>query len=129
MKRKTIAPYRDSKAAAAAEAKAALSLMEKIPTRALLDTIEYILKIIDKRGTPVRDFDHKEKTVQQVRMIGGQPYFLCALPEEDYQEYKTELQRFKEDKRILSREIIKARKENKRLREELAIMRKKAEAE
>lgn len=71
-------PFRDEKTAKEAATKSAMDVLRKTPTAVLLQSTEMILNVLKERGQEVRDFDNKEKVVQQVRLIGGKPYFLAA---------------------------------------------------
>lgn len=52
--------------------------LNSVPVSLLCTSIEEIIKVLESRGYPVYDFDNKEKTVKQVRMIGGKVYFLVT---------------------------------------------------
>lgn len=119
MKKKTIAPFRNEKAERDAALEAVVNTMRGLPTNALLHAMENILKVLKERGQEVRDFDHKEKVVQQVRMVGMKPYMLAAVPEEDVEEYLSELQQAKESNRFLRKRIKTLQEEVESLRAEL----------
>lgn len=119
MKKKTIAPFRNEKAERDAALEAAVNTMRGLPTNALLQAMENILKVLKERGQEVRDFDHKEKVVQQVRMVGMKPYMLAAVLEEDVEEYLSELQQAKESNRFLCKRIKTLQEEVESLRAEL----------
>lgn len=123
--KKTRYPFRNKEAEEKSMAEAAVHALEMMPTSALLHTIETIVEVLIKRGQPIRDFDNKEKIVQQVRLIGRQAYFLAAKPEGDVGKYISDLQQEKEDRRLLSKEIIKVRRRNMELEEKLRIAEKK----
>ncbi|MFR4350561.1 MAG: hypothetical protein ACLT3H_02710 [Roseburia sp.] len=92
-----------------AEQIAAGMSLEKLPTIALLQAMEMLLNIINKRGTEVRDWDNKDKTVHQIRMIGAQPYFLCT-------KSSNEIEQFNSDVVKLQTKVQQLLKENARLR-------------
>ncbi len=71
-------PFRDKKTEQEVALKSAIDVLRKTPTAVLLQSIEMSLNILKERGQEVRDFDNKEKIVQQVRLIGGKAYFLAA---------------------------------------------------
>lgn len=110
---KKYALFRDKATEQRYEMDAAVNALCKMPTRALLQTIETIVNALAERREKIRDFDNKEKAVQQVRMIGKYPYFLCTKPKNDPQKYVTELQQLQE-------KISSLMQENKRLSEENA---------
>lgn len=105
--------FRDKVAEQKYEMDAAVNALRRMPTIALLQTIETIVNVLAERGEKIRDFDNKEKTVQQVRMIGKYPYFLCARQKDNPQEYVSELQQ-------LQGKILELMQENKQLSEENA---------
>lgn len=43
-----------------------------------LSILEAYISVLRKRGVEIRDWDNKEKILQQVRIIGGKAYFLAA---------------------------------------------------
>lgn len=111
-------PFRSEEAEKKSMMNAAVDSMRSMPTRALLQSIEVTIRVLKERGKEIRDFDNKEKVVQQVRMIGVQPYFLAAKPEEDVEKYESELEQQKNNNRFLCKEIERLREENKRLQDE-----------
>ena len=119
MKKKTIAPFRNERAQKEADLEAAVNTLRGLPTNALLQAMENILKVLNERGQPVRDFDHKEKVIQQVRMVGGKPYVLAAVPEESVEEYLSELQKERESNIFLCKRIRTLQEEVESLRAEL----------
>lgn len=119
MKKKTIAPFRNERAQKEAALEAAVNTLRGLPTNALLQAMENILKVLNERGQPVRDFDHKEKVIQQVRMVGGKPYMLAAVPEESVEEYLSELQKERESNIFLCKRIRTLQEEVESLRAEL----------
>ena len=53
-------------------------LFDSVPIPVLCNSIQMIMDNMASRGFPIRDFDNKDKTVKQVRMIGGRVYFLAT---------------------------------------------------
>lgn len=51
---------------------------DEVPVATLCQSIEMLIDSLTRRGYPVTDFDDKEKTVKQVRFIGGKVYFLAT---------------------------------------------------
>lgn len=114
--KKTITPFRNEQAAKNAEVEAAMNTMRQLTTSALLAAMENILRVLAERGQEVRDFDHKEKVVQQIRLVGGTPYILAARPEENVGEYISELQKAQESIRTLSAHNMRLLEENRKLK-------------
>ena len=54
---------------------------DSVPIPTLCQSIQMIMDNMASRGFPVRDFDHKDKVVKQVGMIGGKVYFLATKEE------------------------------------------------
>lgn len=59
---------------AAAMANAA---MAKLPTTAIVGTIDTMIGVLRRRGIKIRDWDDKDKVVQKIRCIGGKVYILA----------------------------------------------------
>lgn len=59
------------------EAKAASVGLTKLPTTALVTTIDTMIGILRSRGIKIRDWDEKEKVVQRMKCIGGKVYILA----------------------------------------------------
>lgn len=59
---------------AAAMANAA---MAKLPTTAIVGTIDTMIGVLRRRGIQIRDWDDKDKVVQKIRCIGGKVYILA----------------------------------------------------
>ena len=59
---------------AAAMANAA---MAKLPTTAIVGTIDTMIGVLRRRGLQIRDWDDKDKVVQKIRCIGGKVYILA----------------------------------------------------
>ncbi|MBQ9699668.1 MAG: hypothetical protein IJV71_03515 [Lachnospiraceae bacterium] len=51
---------------------------DAVPIPVLCQSINMIMENMANRGFPVRDFDHKDKVVKRVGMIGGKAYFLST---------------------------------------------------
>lgn len=49
-----------------------------MPTFALLAVMNEISGILQQRGEPLRDWDHKDKVVRQFSSIGGKLYVLAT---------------------------------------------------
>lgn len=56
---------------------------DAVPIPTLCQSIQMIMDNMASRGFLVRDFDHKDKVVKQVGMIGGKVYFLATKEESD----------------------------------------------
>lgn len=59
-----------------------------VPISTLCASIELLINNLRERGCPVYDFDNKDKTVQQIRFIGGKVYFLATREDLDNGEGK-----------------------------------------
>ena len=57
----------------------------EVPTGTLCQSIMLLVDELRKRGFPLKDFDHKERTLQQVQILGGSIYFLAAPEQEEEQ--------------------------------------------
>lgn len=55
----------------------AVKALKALPTRTLLVIIELVIKILAERGEDIRDFDHRNMVVKQVRIYFGRCFFLC----------------------------------------------------
>lgn len=60
-----------------------------MPLATICAGIQILMNELIKRGKPIRDFDHKEKAVEQIQILGGEIYFL-AKEREGYEESKEE---------------------------------------
>lgn len=56
----------------------ATQVMRQLPVSAMLASIEMQIDILRERGVEIRDWEHKDRVLQQVRMMGGKVYFLAA---------------------------------------------------
>lgn len=56
----------------------ATQVMRQLPVSAMLASIEMQIDILHERGVEIRDWEHKDRVLQQVRMMGGKVYFLAA---------------------------------------------------
>ena len=59
------------------EAITAQAGLQKLPTPALVATIDTMIGILHDRGILIRDWDEKDKVVQKIRCIGGKVYILA----------------------------------------------------
>lgn len=59
------------------EATAAQAGLSKLPTMALVATIDTMIGILHDRGVQIRDWDEKDKVVQKMKCIGGKVYILA----------------------------------------------------
>lgn len=59
---------------------------DEVPVATMCQSIEMLIESLTRRGYPVIDFDNQNKTVKQVRFIGGKVYFLAADGKEDNNE-------------------------------------------
>lgn len=57
----------------------------EIPTATLCQSIMLLVEELRSRGFPLKDFDHKERTLQQIQILGSGIYFLAA-PEQEEEE-------------------------------------------
>lgn len=51
--------------------------LTKLPTPALVATIDIMIGILQDRGVKIRDWDDKGKVVQKMKCIGGKIYILA----------------------------------------------------
>lgn len=109
-----IIPYRNKEIAQKNEADKAFRAM---PTASILITMEYMLNVLKDRGVEVRDFDNKDKVVEQIRLIGGKAYFLAAG--KSTEAYKDALQLERENVTKLSKILMVKQKRIKDLEMEL----------
>ena len=58
------------------------SEFDDVPVATVCQSIEMLIESLTRRGYPVMDFDDKDKTVKQVRFIGGKVYFLATKEDE-----------------------------------------------
>lgn len=49
-----------------------------VPLATMCQGIQLLINELNNRGIGIRDFDNKDKYVQQVQIIRGQVYFLAA---------------------------------------------------
>ncbi len=54
------------------------NMLMNLPIPVLLKSMEMQLNILRKRGIVVRDFDNKERKIEQIRMIGNKAFFLVS---------------------------------------------------
>lgn len=56
----------------------ATQVMRRLSVSTMLASIEMQIDILRERGVEIRDWEHKDRVLQQVRMMGGKVYFLAA---------------------------------------------------
>lgn len=76
------------KAAAAAGAAEAL---KKLPTAALVGTINQMIGIINSRGVEIRDWDDRDKVVHGMRCYGNNKVFILAPRKTPVQEVRKDV--------------------------------------
>jgi len=59
------------------DAAAARAGLTKLPTPALVATIDTMIAILQERGIKIRDWDEKGKVVQKMKCIGNKVYILA----------------------------------------------------
>ena len=55
----------------------ATQLMKQLPVSAMVSSIEMQIDILRERGIEIRDWDNKDRTLRQIRILGGKAYFLA----------------------------------------------------
>lgn len=60
--------------------------LSSVPLAALCSGIKIMMDELARRGKPIRDFDNKEKIVEQIQIIGNRVYFFAR--EQEYEENK-----------------------------------------
>ncbi len=58
----------------------AVAQMEVLPTYALVAAMNGMNEVLRRRGQPIRDWDEKDKVIQQFSIIGGKVYALAPKP-------------------------------------------------
>lgn len=53
----------------------------EVPNGTLCQSIQMLINELRDRGYPMYDYDHKERSLQQIQILGDRIYFLAA-PEE-----------------------------------------------
>lgn len=96
-------------------------MLYNLPVQGILISMETQLRILSERGIEIRDFDHKEKVVKQIRMIGGKVYFLATDRENKTEEYLDTLGNLRKYNLELYNENKHLQEENKLLRKQLQI--------
>ncbi len=61
------------------EATAAKAGLTRLPTPALVATIDTMIGILQDRGIKIRDWDEKGKVVEKMKCIGGKVFILAPL--------------------------------------------------
>ena len=59
------------------------NLFDDVPTGVLCQSIQMMIDALNRRGVPVRDFDHKEKHVEQIQILKDAVYFLTKGDDPD----------------------------------------------
>lgn len=90
--------------------------LKELPTRTLTAAMQMILEIINGRGDVVRDWDHKDKVVRQIKVIGAHPYFLCTKGKKQERQFETEVQQLQCQVQQLQTKVQQLLKENAYLR-------------
>lgn len=62
--------------------------LRSAPVTMLLGSIELMVAILQERGIKVKDWEHKERTLKQIRRIGNEIYFLAETEGEKKDEEK-----------------------------------------
>lgn len=57
--------------------------IKNLPPQVLLQGIESSLVILEQKGIKVRDWDNKDRVLQQTRWIGGKAYFFAGKQENE----------------------------------------------
>lgn len=96
-------------------------MLYNLPVQGILISMETQLRILSERGIEIRDFDHKEKVVKQIRMIGGKVYFLATGSENKTKEYLDTVGRLRKYNLELYNENKRLHEENNQLRKRLQI--------
>lgn len=52
-----------------------------VPTATMCMSIQLMIEELKSRGCRIRDFDHKEKVVEQIQILGENIYFLSQQEE------------------------------------------------
>lgn len=90
--------------------------IQELPTRTLTSAMQMILDVINGRGDVVRDWDHKDKVVRQVKVIGAHPYVLCTKGKKQERQFETEVQQLQRQVQQLQTKVQQLLKENAYLR-------------
>lgn len=61
----------------------AAKAMRVLPVPAMIASINMQVEILKDRGVYIRDWDHKERVVERVQMIGNKAYILAPEVKED----------------------------------------------
>ncbi len=59
---------------------------EDTPTATLCQSIMLLIEELRSRGCPLRDFDNKERTLQQIQILGNNIFFMAAPEQEEEQD-------------------------------------------
>lgn len=55
----------------------ATQVMRQLPVSAMVASIEMQIDILRERGIEIHDWDNKDRTLRQIRILGGKAYFLA----------------------------------------------------
>ena len=61
----------------------ATQVMRQLPVSAMIASIEMQIDILKERGVEIKDWDNKDRTLHQIRMMGGKVYFLATEDNKD----------------------------------------------
>lgn len=56
----------------------ATQVMRQLPVAAILSSIEMQINVLKERGIEIRDWENKDRILQQIRILGGKAYFLAT---------------------------------------------------
>ena len=96
-------------------------MLYNLPVQSILFSMETQLRVLENRGIEIRDFDHKEKAVKQIRLIGGKAYFLATGSENKVEEYLDTIGHLRKYNLELMKTNKKLQAENIALRKKLQI--------
>lgn len=63
-----------------------------VPTATLCESIMLLIQELRSRGYPLRDFDNRDRTLQQIQILGDSICFLAAPELPDVKEGENETQ-------------------------------------
>lgn len=50
--------------------------LKKLPAQTLVQSIGVMIEILEEQGKTIRDWDHKDRIIRMVKIIGGEVYVL-----------------------------------------------------
>lgn len=53
-----------------------LKIQEGIPTFALIESLNFTIEVLARRGVKIKDWDDKARTVYKFKWLGGKAYIL-----------------------------------------------------